>query len=193
MAYGDGLVECPNGNALRRDIERFSGESIGMLAVDFALLKPSNDAFGDNVGDDALRIGYDLLRKSVSQCKEKVGIYREKGDTFIIFAKDLEEEIFKTIPAEINRLCSLINNGNIDVLDNLYKLPSGLRKIMHFHIGYEYSQNYRDHKKNLKEILDKSKNTVVDAKRDYYMEHPELDPRKSNIIEELREGLIRIN
>jgi diguanylate cyclase (GGDEF)-like protein len=124
----------------RRDIDSYlallikdvsSGPSFSGIFMDIDDFKNINDRYGHIVGDEALRVTADLLKRSM---RKDDFIARFGGDEFIIIAPRLEKEAELKITAqriimnfeEYNRIGTLPFDLTLSMGSAVYKKGSGL-------------------------------------------------------------------
>ena len=93
LAESDPLTGCPNRQALRAWFERWEGgESVSVVLIDIGHLKGINDRYGQEAGDEALRLVAGVLKESIRPRDIDV---RWGGDEFVVVLRGAGHEAAK--------------------------------------------------------------------------------------------------
>jgi len=114
MSYCDSLTQVGNRNAFNKRIAELDGESkcaVGVVYIDVNGMKPLNDRFGHQKGDETL---IDVAR-SIRAFYGSDDIYRIGGDEFVVICENVKEDEFNWHVEELKSFFALENDYSVSV------------------------------------------------------------------------------
>ena len=157
MSTIDELTGCLNRNAMNIRIDSILAESgkekhsIGVVFADLNGLKRVNDNNGHEAGDLLLKTASIALMNSFNGDD----VFRAGGDEFLVLIRDAKEEEIIYKISQLRSVATMYGNVN-------------------FALGYHLCDDPKDILKALHEADEK----MYSDKKQFYMNHPELDQRK---------------
>ena len=157
MSTIDELTGCLNRNAMNLKIDSILADTdkeqhtLGVVFADLNGLKRVNDSQGHEAGDLLLKTASIALMNSFTGNE----IYRAGGDEFLVLMDDVKEE---DIIYRISQLRS----------------TSSMYGTVNFAVGYYFC----DDRKDIRKALHEADESMYADKKQFYMNHPELDQRK---------------
>ncbi|WP_201353494.1 EAL domain-containing protein [Hydrogenimonas urashimensis] len=104
--YTDPLTGIPNGNALKKRVERPDHDIEFLVHTDIDAFHEINELYGDNTGDELLQQLADLLKTHFN--KPHFDLYRLRSDEFVIASTKGLNRI--ELDHELSLLVSVVNN-----------------------------------------------------------------------------------
>ena len=146
----DVLTSAFNRGTFYSDVARYGNKITSVVSIDMNDLKKTNDTYGHDEGDKALRTISDIL---LNVDKKYVRVYRVGGDEFVVLGfykdKDKIKDYINKVKDELKETsysCSFgyVLNDNVSNIDELYKRADSL---MYVEKEKYHSKNKKNNKK----------------------------------------------
>ena len=147
----DLLTSVQNRNSMNNRVSQFMNgkvqyKSLAVIFADLNGLKPVNDKYGHDAGDELLKKASSALKLTFSKSE----IYRAGGDEFLVIILDQPKE---NIEAKVQKL-----RENSENTDNVS-----------FSLGFYYNENGG----NIRTAMHEADVRMYEDKKQFYLRHPE--------------------
>ena len=147
----DLLTSVQNRNSMNNRVSQFMNgkvqyKSLAVIFADLNGLKPVNDKYGHDAGDELLKKASSALKLTFSKSE----IYRAGGDEFLVIILDQPKE---DIEAKVQKL-----RENSENTDNV-----------NFSLGFYYNENGG----NIRTAMHEADVRMYEDKKQFYLRHPE--------------------